>query len=286
MTGIGIHCDVHASCDTVDRLVQATKDYQANVDAHPRYSPTLGPNSNTWLKSLFATEGINLPITTSGVPASVQYSESSVHSKVGRVTLRRIPSICILVAVSISCGRPPLSNDVLDELAELQRNTGITIGFQGDQDVDFIRFDRDREMRVTGLLPDEVRMIERSSPAQPVSVPNGSDGQRSPDGRWITYRTNTNVFVLANSGGHSSQALFEGSDVLTPLYWSPDSRYLMYVLRSKRFDENALRTLADGLDLMILRVRDRKGGRLLQFFEGFPFASLRWIKLPSAVMAR
>ena len=59
-TGRNIYHDANADCDTANCLVNNTDAYQANPAGWPKYKYLGGPNSNTWLRNLFGSCGINL----------------------------------------------------------------------------------------------------------------------------------------------------------------------------------------------------------------------------------
>ncbi len=89
--------------------------------------------------------------------------------------------------------------------------------------------------------------------------------------------------MLRDSAAGSERTLFSGEHVLTPLYWSPNSRYFIYLIDSKGFDATTIRLMADGYDLMVYRVSDGASGRLAQIFSGHPHKGLAWLTIPEDV---
>ena len=123
---------------------------------------------------------------------------------------------------------------------------------------------------------------EYKSANRPAGIPDGKDAQRSPDGKWITFRTRDNKFVLADSKGAIQRRLFDGDKVLTPLYWSPQSEYLMYVEKSGAWENGSCAlNLADGRDVMVYRVHDGQKSRVYQVCDGYPYTRFGWLRIPS-----
>lgn len=118
----------------------------------------------------------------------------------------------------------------------------------------------------------------RSQRKQRVGV--GTSPSWSPDGKWITYKTAKNQFVLADASGEVQRTLVEGGGVLTRLYWSPDSDYLMYVRKSK---VSGSLNCPDAKDVVAYRLGDGQSAAVYRVCEGYPFWMLRWVQLPSNV---
>lgn len=113
---------------------------------------------------------------------------------------------------------------------------------------------------------------------QPVGA--GTSPSWSPDGKHMIYRTVKNWFVFADPSGSVQRSLLDGKDVLTPLYWSPDSEYLMYLTKSKA---SGSLNCPDARDVVAYRLRDGQSAPVYQVCEGYPYWMLRWIRLPSNV---
>ena len=102
----------------------------------------------------------------------------------------------------------------------------------------------------------------------------------SPDGKWITYRTQKDQFVLADTTGTVQRVLLGSKRVLTMLHWSPNSEYLMYVEKSRA---SGSLNCPNAKDVVAYRLRDGQSAPVFQVCEGYPFWVLRWVQLPSNV---
>jgi Tol biopolymer transport system component len=57
----------------------------------------------------------------------------------------------------------------------------------------------------------------------------------SPDGNWIAFLDGGEYYVIRPSG-KERKLLFKMKDALTPLWWSPDSRFVAYIRRDRLFE--------------------------------------------------
>jgi hypothetical protein len=111
------------------------------------------------------------------------------------------------------------------------------------------------------------------------SIAQGTDARWSPDGRLISFRTNENRFSLMDPGGNLQKTLLAGKDVLTPLSWSLDSEYLMYVKTGSSLHGIACSDAS--IEVMVLRVSDGATASLLETCNTIAPRSFRWLQIPS-----
>ena len=110
------------------------------------------------------------------------------------------------------------------------------------------------------------------------SIVRGTDAMWSPDGSLISFRTNENVFALMDSGGNLKKTLFTGKDILTPLSWSPDSQYLMYVKTGGSLHGVACSDAS--IDVTVFRVSDGVAGSLFETCNTISPRAFRWLQVP------
>lgn len=194
--------------------------------------------------------------------------------------------ILVFLGLIFSCSKPAPSNNMLNELVNKEHTDGLSIGWIDGQELEVIVFGAKPDRKRFTVSAEEASKLakEYKDANRPADIPNGKDAQRSPDGKWITYRTRDNKFVLADSQGVIQKMLFDGNAVLTPLYWSPQSNYLMYVEKAGTWALGpCARDLADGRDIMVYRIRDGEKGRVYQVCEGYPYTRLGWLRIPSDI---
>lgn len=192
--------------------------------------------------------------------------------------------IVMCLGLTSSCSKSAPSKDMLEELTNKERKEGLSIGWMDGQKLEIIVFGvNPGTKQFTVPAQDASKLTEEYKDAnRPTEIPDGTDAQRSPDGKWITYRTRDNKFALADSKGEIQRTLFDGDKVLTPLYWSPQSEYLMYVEKAGTWEKGpCARNLADGRNVMVYRVRDGQKGRVYQVCDGYPYTRFGWLRIPS-----
>jgi WD40 repeat protein len=94
----------------------------------------------------------------------------------------------------------------------------------------------------------------------------GSDPTWSPDGNWIAYRDGKTYYEVRPSGG-GRKKLFHKTRAVSPLYWSPDSRFVLYlhedfVALDVEFYHLMARRLSDGSEDWVSGAPNAVGGNL------------------------
>ena len=105
---------------------------------------------------------------------------------------------------------------------------------------------------------DGVRIYELGNDgSSTLLAPGGKEPTWSPDGNWIAFREG-DTFYEIRPDGRDKRKLFHRRDVYTPLWWSPDSRFVAYVssvpfaiddfyrLRIRRLEDNSDDWVAEG----------------------------------------
>jgi len=126
--------------------------------------------------------------------------------------------------------------------------------------------------------PNEILVYDLRS-KQSHSIVRGTDAAWSPAGNLISFRSNESTFALIDANGNLKETFLSAKDILTPLSWSPDSQYLMYVKTG-----NSLHGIAcsdASINIMVLRVRDGLTGSLLETCNTVSPRAYRWLYIPS-----
>ena len=105
---------------------------------------------------------------------------------------------------------------------------------------------------------DGVRIYDvGSDKSSTLLAPGGKDPTWSPDGNWIAFRDG-NTFYEIRPDGRDKKKLLHRRDVYSPLWWSPDSRFVAYIalarfaiddvyeLRVRRLEDNSDDWVAEG----------------------------------------
>lgn len=174
--------------------------------------------------------------------------------------------------------------DAAADLRAMQSTQGATIGWVTGDSVEYFDWLNGMEQRKISAGP------AKSSAEQPKPGNSGSltpniptaaqDVRVSPSGTSAVYRQ-TDGFYLASSHSTNPSFLLSGKDVQTPLSWSPDSQYLLFV----QLDRGASwrKTIACGGDVhlvKIIRVKDLRQATAFPTCEGFPYWVVQWVHVP------
>lgn len=172
---------------------------------------------------------------------------------------------------------------MVDELIQKQSSDRLGIGWIDGQKLEVIAFGTklaSHEFTLSAKAASDLT-AQIGEHNRPAAIGSGTDAQLSPDGSRMTYRTSGNKFVLADSRGTILKTLLDGQKILTPLYWSPQSEYLLYVEKAGTWESGfCSKNLADGRDIMVYRMRDGEKGIVYQVCDGFPYGKIGWLRLP------
>jgi len=105
----------------------------------------------------------------------------------------------------------------------------------------------------------------------------GTQPAWSPDGKWIAYRSDGSVFRLLQPRQKNVIPLFKSRKILTPLRWSPDSEYLLYVQEGKS-GFLGLGCL-EPKDVVVRRLRDSHTAKIHRVCKSSPY-DFAWARNP------
>lgn len=175
---------------------------------------------------------------------------------------------------------PP--SDLLDELRSLQRQHVWIARLYQSRQLELVVAGEPDRVPVADLPSDVGDRLEkqRSQRRQSINFIGDSDAQLSPDGKWVTYRTSDKHYVLSDRAGILKREIVSETHISTPMYWSPDGRYLMYCAESLPGDS---RVVSGQVDMLVYRVKDGVQGRVTTFDELYPFETFGWLVVPADV---
>lgn len=125
-----------------------------------------------------------------------------------------------------------------------------------------------------------VRIYSRET-RQSREIAKGTKPRWSPDGMSISMQRQDGRFCILDPEGKIKKELFDGRDITTPVYWAPNSQYVMFFRKGGFLDGIACSDESE--DLMILRLRDGESGRLMKFCNSYPYQDFRWLRVTNAI---
>src|SRR5260370_15947102 len=106
------------------------------------------------------------------------------------------------------------------------------------------------------------------------ALAEGTGPTWSPDGNWIAFLEGGNYYMIRTSG-KERKLLFKMKEALTPLWWSPDSRFVAYIRRDRLFEGSWIPE--EQGRLRVRRLEDNAEDWAANLFVGH-VPSFQWIK--------
>lgn len=108
------------------------------------------------------------------------------------------------------------------------------------------------------------------------ALTNGRYATWSPDGNWIAFLEDDGYYAIRPSG-NEKKLLFKKKDALTALWWSPDSRLVAYVSRTRFLEGRWWPPMEQGR-LRIRRLEDNAEDWVANLYIEGHVPSFQWIK--------
>lgn len=174
--------------------------------------------------------------------------------------------------------------DAAADLRAMQSTQGVTIGWVTGDSVEYFDWLNGMEKRKISAgraKPPAEESKPGSNASLTLNIPTAAQDVRvSPSGTSAVYQQK-DAYYLATSNTVKPTFLLSAKDVQTPLSWSPNSEYLLFV----QLDRGASwrKTIACGGDIhlvRIIRVKDLRQGTAFPTCEGFPYWVVEWVHVP------
>jgi hypothetical protein len=146
-----------------------------------------------------------------------------------------------------------------------QQSQKVVIGRKNYSDLEIISFENDSKP--------ERKMIPLSD-YKPFGGDDAAQLQHSSDGRIASCVANRCSIYDAHSG--RTQAAFRSDHILTPLYWSPDNRFLLFVREVSGFRFPVRCSLEDERDVIVYEPASGQQTVVTTVCGGYPYSQLRW----------
>jgi hypothetical protein len=179
--------------------------------------------------------------------------------------------LCILLG-SCSSGQTASDPKILQVLKAEQTADRIVIGMKyGDRLEYFDATDGNSVRKVS--FP-----VQSQNPAVSLDLRAAGTVPTSSDGRWLASCQESNC-AISEKLNQARHLQISRKDVLTPIYWSPDDRFVFLVRKGPTWRHPARCSLEDEWDVTVYEIATGLQGVVTTVCGGFPYGSLRWYKL-------
>lgn len=178
--------------------------------------------------------------------------------------------LCILL---IGCSRDAKASSTVKEAVELEQTANHTvIGLRDNGRLEYL------DMTSKGAIT-TVSFSERLEvTATSIDLTKG-DEIRSSDERWTAHCGRNAECQISKVGDPSKTFSVSRKGILTPLYWSPDGRFVFFVRQGPTWRLPPRCSLEDERDVTVYDLTQGREDIVSTVCGGFPYGGLRWYRL-------
>jgi hypothetical protein len=187
----------------------------------------------------------------------------------------KVASLVIFLSL-VGCGSgSKTSSRLRDALMTEQTASHIVIGYRDREELDYIDLTAGNTFKRV-LLPVQPKITR----IMDVRSVNGV--QESPDGIWIASCVGKVACQINERNDPGRRLSVSREHTLTPLYWSPDDRFVFLVEKAPKWRFPPRCSFEDERDVIVYDTSTGKSDTLATVCGGFPYGSLRWYELTAA----
>jgi hypothetical protein len=178
--------------------------------------------------------------------------------------------VCILL---VGCSRSAKASSTVKEAVELEQTANNTvIGRKDDGRLEYLDMTSDGAIRTVSFSARlEVKTIS-------IDLAKGDEAS-SPDEKWTAHCDKNAECQISKVGDPSKSFSVPRKGILTPLYWSPDERFVFYVREAPKWRSPHRCSLEDERDVTVYDLTQGREDIVSTVCGGFPYGGLRWYKL-------
>jgi hypothetical protein len=181
-------------------------------------------------------------------------------------------ALVLLCAVGIGCARRSAeSSEVNRGLEKEQVINHLVIGRRDDTTLDYVDMTDGGRMTNLHFSPQEEVASTSIDPRDTAST-TSSDGTWKADCR-------EQQCILTRVADPFNNFAVSRNGLLTPLYWSPDGKFLFFVKEAPRWRLPLRCSFEDEHDITVLDLKQHHEGVVSTVCEGYPYGGLRWYRL-------
>jgi hypothetical protein len=193
----------------------------------------------------------------------------SLHRSIGTILL-------ILCGMLTSCHAAPTTDDtyVEDLLQKMQACCGLVIGENYQGHLEYLDVLSDYAFHSVPLSPD---MFHETTSLD--LTRKGQNSFVSSDSEWRAKCSGNHCDVSSQTSPHGAIWISK-ERILTPLFWSPDNKFVFFIVKGPTWRTPARCSMEDERDIVLVELASGKQGVLKTVCGGFPYELLRWFSLP------
>ncbi|HZP23457.1 MAG TPA: hypothetical protein VFB04_08420 [Terriglobales bacterium] len=156
------------------------------------------------------------------------------------------------------------------ELEQTANNT--VIGRKDDSRLEYL------DMTAGGAIRTASFSIRQEVKTNSIDLAKGGEISSS-DGKWTAYCNGNAECQISKVGDPGRSFLVSRKVILTPLYWSPDERFIFFVRAAPRWRVPPRCSLEDERDVTVYDLVAGREGIVSTVCGGYPYGGLRWFRL-------
>jgi hypothetical protein len=165
------------------------------------------------------------------------------------------------------------ASSTVKEAMELEQTANNTvIGRKDDGRLEYL------DMTSNGVVRTVSFSVRQEVETTSLDLTKG-DQMSSSDGKWKAHCNKKGECQISRMGDLGKNFSVSRNDILTPLYWSPDERFVFFVRPAPRWRVPPRCSLEDERDVTVYNFAERREGIVSTVCGGYPYGGLRWFRL-------
>jgi hypothetical protein len=179
----------------------------------------------------------------------------------------------LLGLLLVGCSRDAKASSTVKEAVELEQTVNHTvIGLRDNGRLEYL------DMTSNGAITTVSFSQRLEVTATSIDLTKG-DEIRSSDEKWTAHCSRNAECQISKVGDPSKTFSVSRKGILTPLYWSPDGRFVFFVKKGPTWRLPPRCSLEDERDVTVHDVTQGGEDIVSTVCGGYPYGGLRWYKL-------
>lgn len=173
----------------------------------------------------------------------------------------------------VGCSRFDKASSTVKETVRLEQTAKhMVIGRKDDSRLEYLDMTSDGAIRTVPFSPQlEVKTIS-------LDLANGGQTSSSTE-EWTAQCSKQAKCQISKIDEPSESFVLSRNGILTPLYWSPDGRFVFYIREAPKWRLPHRCSLEDERDVTVYDLTQHRNAIVSTVCAGFPYGGLRWYKL-------